>query len=101
MYRLLPLAFACLAAAQTTPRRYTCLRAAEPIQIDGRLDDSSWRGAPWTAWFVDIEGAKKPKPRLRTRARLLWDDQYLYIGAELEEQQVWATLTAHDSVIFH
>ena len=32
---------------------------------------------------------------------MLWDDQYLYIGAELEEPDVKATLTAHDSVIFH
>jgi hypothetical protein len=32
---------------------------------------------------------------------MLWDDQYLYIGAEMEEPDVWATLTAHDSVIFH
>ncbi len=32
---------------------------------------------------------------------MLWDDQYLYIAAELQEPHVWATLTAHDSVIFH
>jgi hypothetical protein len=37
---------------------------------------------------------------LRTRAKLLWDDDCLYIGAELEEPHVWATLTEHDSVIF-
>jgi hypothetical protein len=32
---------------------------------------------------------------------MLWDDQYLYVGAELEEPDVRATLTKHDSVIFH
>ena len=32
---------------------------------------------------------------------MLWDDKYLYIGAEMEEPHVWATLTKHDSVIFH
>ena len=32
---------------------------------------------------------------------MLWDDQYLYIAAELEEPDVKATLTQHDSVIFH
>lgn len=31
---------------------------------------------------------------------MLWDDQKLYIGAELEEPQIWATLTEHDSVVF-
>jgi hypothetical protein len=32
---------------------------------------------------------------------MLWDDRYLYIAADLEEPHVWATLTTHDSVIFH
>ena len=32
---------------------------------------------------------------------MLWDDEALYIAAELEEPHVWATLTKHDSVIFH
>ena len=41
-----------------------------------------------------------PKPRFRTRVKMLWDDTYLYVGAELEEPDVWATLTEHDSVIF-
>jgi hypothetical protein len=32
---------------------------------------------------------------------MLWDDRFFYIGAELKEPHVWATLTEHDSVIFH
>ena len=32
---------------------------------------------------------------------MLWDDQYLYIAAELQEPDEKATLTKHDSVIFH
>ena len=31
---------------------------------------------------------------------MLWDDEYLYIGAELEEPHVWGTLTEHDCIIF-
>ncbi len=56
---------------------------------------------PWTDDFVDIEGSARPAPRFRTRVKLLWDDDCLYIGAELEEPHVWATLTEHDSVIFN
>ena len=91
----------CMAHAQPKPAHYTCRRAASPIRIDGRLDDAAWTKAQWTAAFVDIEGAKRPKPRFRTRAKMLWDDDYLYIAAELEEPDVRATLTEHDSVIFH
>src|SRR5882724_2997257 len=82
------------------PNGYVCPRAIAPPKIDGRLDDPAWRTAPWTDFFLDIEGAAKPKPRFRTRAKMLWDDQYFYIAAELEEPRPWATLTAHDSVIF-
>ena len=31
---------------------------------------------------------------------MLWDDEYFYVGAELNEPHLWATLTEHDSVIF-
>jgi hypothetical protein len=83
------------------PKGYVCYRAPGPIAIDGKLDDAAWAAAPWTDEFVDIEGDKRPKPRFRTRAKMLWDDEALYIAAELEEPHVWADLTAHDSVIFH
>jgi len=89
------------AQAQPKPAHYTCRRATSPLRIDGRLDDAAWARAPWTAAFVDIEGAKRSKPRFRTRAKMLWDDTYLYIAAELEEPDIRATLTEHDSVIFH
>src|SRR5262249_37270804 len=83
------------------PEAYVCRRASGLITIDGRLDESAWRDAPWTKDFVDIQGSIKPRPRFRTRAKMLWDDDYCYIAAELEEPDVWATLTNHDSVIFN
>lgn len=88
------------AALAQQPLRYECRRAPAALNIDGRLDDGAWKLAPWTSYFVDIEGSAKPKPRYRTRAKMLWDDEYLYVAAEMEEPHVWATLTEHDSVIF-
>jgi hypothetical protein len=82
------------------PKGYVCYRASGPIRIDGRLDEPSWQAVPWSDPFVDIEGETRPKPRYRTRVKMLWDDDYFYIGAELEEPHIWATLTEHDSVIF-
>lgn len=83
------------------PRRYACPQATGPVTIDGRLDDPAWAAAPWTAPFIDIEGPRRPAPPLATRAKLLWDDRYLYIGAQLDEPHVWATLTEHDAIVFH
>lgn len=82
------------------PKSYLCVRTEQPLSIDGSLDDPAWKLADWTDDFVDIEGDTKPEPKLRTRAKMLWDDRYLYVAAELEEPHVWATLKERDSVIF-
>ncbi|RYG70815.1 hypothetical protein EON80_06760 [bacterium] len=81
-------------------KNYLCYRATIPPTINGQLTDPAWQDAPWTDTFVDIEGDLKPLPPFRTRVKMLWDDDYFYIGAEMEEPHVWGTLTEHDSVIF-
>jgi len=83
------------------PRHYVCYHAPQGPTVDGRLGDAVWDAAPWTAAFTDIEGDVRPAPRHRTRAKLLWDEAFLYIAAELEEPDLWATLTTRDAVIFH
>ncbi|MCY2964310.1 MAG: carbohydrate-binding family 9-like protein [Planctomycetota bacterium] len=82
------------------PKGYVCFRTTAKPTIDGRLDETAWQQAPWTEDFGDIEGDAKPAPRFRTRAKMLWDDEFFYVAAELEEPHVWGTLTKHDSVIF-
>jgi hypothetical protein len=83
------------------PNGYVCYRAEKPPAIDGDLSDVAWAAVPWTEAFVDIEGDKRPKPRFRTRVKMVWDDEALYIVADMEEPHVWGTLKDHDSVIFH
>ena len=93
--------FALLVIASADPLTYEAPFARRAPVIDGKLDESVWRDAPWTPLFVDIEGEAKPKPRFRTRAKMLCDEQYFYIAAEMEEPHLWATYDQHDSVIFH
>jgi hypothetical protein len=83
------------------PRQYVCYRADQALTIDGFLDEPAWQNAPWTEAFVDIEGELKSLPRLETRAKLLWDSEYLYVAADLVEPDVWASLTQRDAVIYH
>ena len=87
--------------AAEVPKGYVCYRAKTPVVVDGKLNEAAWADAPWTDEFVDIEGDLKPRPRFRTRAKMLWDDRYFYVAAALDEPNVWGTLTKHDSVIFH
>jgi hypothetical protein len=89
-----------IATAPPPLRTYLAHRARVAPRIDGVLNDPAWRAAAPSARFVDIEGPRRPAPPLETRVRLAWDDSCLYIGAQLEEPDLWATLTARDAVIF-
>ena len=83
------------------PVHYVSYRTETPLVIDGVLDEAAWQLAPWTGLFVDIEGEHMPAPLHPTRVKMLWDEQYFYIGAWLEEPHLWATYTQRESVIFH
>lgn len=87
-----PIAFA--------PKQYVCYRSPTPLTIDGVMDEPAWVTAPWSTDFEDIEGANKPAPPLATRAKMLWDNRFLYIGATLSDPHLWATLKERDAVIF-
>ena len=80
------------------PRHTICHKAAMRLTIDGRLDEPSWRAAPWSDPFIDIDGERRPP--LATRVKMLWDDEFFYVGADLEEPHLWGTLKVRDSVIF-
>lgn len=82
------------------PLSYDVKKTKQPIVIDGKID-KAWNKAPWTSYFQDIEGKKKPEPRFKTRVKMLWDDKYLYVLADMEEPHLWATLTKRDAIIFH
>ncbi|OQB80391.1 MAG: hypothetical protein BWX87_01447 [Bacteroidetes bacterium ADurb.Bin123] len=84
-----------------TRRFYRVNRTAAPLSIDGKPEDAAWSAAPWTEAFTDIEGDAKPAPLFGTRVKMVWDDQYLYICAELEEPHLWATFAKDESVIYH
>ncbi len=85
---------------ETPPKQYLCHKADGPVAVDGDISDAAWAAAPWTDDFVDIQGDALPRPRFRTRAKMLWDDTYFYVAAELSEPHVWGTITKHDAVIF-
>ena len=83
------------------PLHYIACRPVGAIVVDGKLDEPSWQRAEWTEYFVDIEGAARPLPRFKTRAKMLWDETYFYVAADMEEPHVWASLTSRDTTIYH
>ncbi|MDO5341616.1 MAG: carbohydrate-binding family 9-like protein [Bacteroidia bacterium] len=85
----------------TPVERYVAYRVAVTPEIDGILSDKEWKNAPWTNLFTDISGDGHPTPRFDTRAKILWDDDYLYVAAQLEEPDVWAYIKERDEIIYY
>jgi hypothetical protein len=83
------------------PLAYECGFSEQAPVIDGDLDEAAWKSIPWTSDFIDIRGKDAAKPRFRTRAKMLWTDDGLYVAAHLEEPHVWGTLTEKNAIIFH
>ena len=81
-------------------RQYNCNYTIEEIEIDGVINDNAWKNANWTEEFVDITGNDSLKPFQRTKVKMLWDDNYMYLAAFMEEDNVWATLKNRDDIIY-
>ncbi len=64
---------------------YRCLRTAEPIVVDGRLDEPVWQRATWSAPFVKMDTGAPVS--LDSRVALVWDDTCLYAAYRYEDQR--------------
>jgi len=84
---------------QVIPKNYSAYKTSKEIVIDGDESDKAWEKASWTTPFVDIEGVETPK--YKTKVKMLWDDNYYYILAKMEEPHVWANLRQRDTIIFY
>ncbi len=88
------LIFGAYLLAQPPIPHYDVHRATSPILVDGKPDDKAWGAAgrlelifPWEAQT----GAKQ-----KTTARLLWDDDNLYVSYECEDTDIVAQYAEHD-----
>lgn len=81
------------------PLQYTVLKTTEKIQINGKDEEKAWDKAAWTEVFSDIVSGNRLSSN-KTRCKMLWDDEFLYLYAQLEEQDIWASLKNHDASVF-
>lgn len=85
----------------TPVQNYVVYQTSTPVEIDGKADEPDWQQAEWTADFADIEGGKNPTPLFRTRMKMLWNEDNLYLLAELEDPNIWAYYDTHDQIVYH
>jgi hypothetical protein len=84
--------------AETDIPHYVAYRTTSEIQIDGRLDEHVWQKAPRSPRFRDMIYGEETIHD--TRAAVLWDEEYLYVGYWIEEPDLQATLTERDAPIY-
>ena len=64
-------------------RTATAVRAADPVRIDGRLDEESWTAAPLVDGFVQRQPNPGAPATRRTEVRVLYREDAVYVGARL------------------
>ena len=84
------------------------LKEGEHLTIDGLLNDPAWADADWTTDLVDITDHLTKNGSVATvlnavpkfmqmKCKIRWDDQFLYIGAILNEPYVRADVPPGDN----
>src|SRR3954454_4679765 len=71
------------------PAGFECRWAQTAPVIDGKLDDAAWKSAQlidkfMLPWLQDKNRPAKPA----TRARLLWDREFLYFSADMDDSDL-------------
>jgi hypothetical protein len=91
------------------PKQYVAYRASNGSTptFDGNLNEPFWQDVPFTDDYVDISTTTIPK--FITKAKIRWDDDFVYVGGYIQDTAIWANITytchcynqSEDQVIFH
>lgn len=77
----------------------TALRSAEPITIDGRLNEAVWQGTPMVTAFIQSSPHEGEPATEHSEVRIAIDDEAIYVAAHLSDHaadSVLALLTRRD-----
>ena len=86
---------------QAPPAAFECRWADEAPRVDGDPGDPAWKHAETiSAFHLPWLGDKARMGRTATAARLLWDREYLYFLAEMEDSHIVAEITGQDGPLW-
>jgi hypothetical protein len=77
-------------------RQAECRRVQGAIKIDGVIDEAAWDKAQLLQDFAAYWDRRKA--RSATRARLLWDDEFLYFCADMEDVDLYGDVKEHNGM---
>jgi hypothetical protein len=73
---------------------YEVSRTATPVKVDGKLDDAVWtRAAPMSDFRQNLDGSVGV---VKTEAKMLYDDNFLYVSFRCPDKNIWATMKTRD-----
>jgi len=81
------------------PAEARCYRAGSAVTIDGKLDEPAWESAAAMGRFTCF-GTNSGPPEYETTARVLWDDENLYVGFEATDPDIWSEITERDGPLW-
>jgi hypothetical protein len=90
------LAFNAWAQSRPAPPipQYEVKRSTSPLVIDGKTDDKAWASA--NAVELGVNWDSQTGVKQKTVARLLWDDENLYLSYECEDADITAQFLQRD-----
>ncbi len=85
--------------SKKAPIEFECRWTDTPIKVTGKGTDPAWKhaqvidnfGLPWL-------GDQARPAKTKTKAKLLWDREYLYFFADMEDTDLYADVTEHDGM---
>ena len=96
--RVLLVVCLCVCGCRKWPGEYVVHRALGPLQIDGVLAEPSWDRAEKAGPFVRSLDGKRASAA--TEARLLWDDENLYVAFLAEDANVSGAFFKDDEKLY-
>ncbi len=79
-------------------KRHVVRKTKKAPKLDGKLDEPAWAEAPSMGVFVNTMSGEPV--RQRTEAKMLWDDKFLYIGFDSQDDDVWAEFDKRDDKLW-
>lgn len=73
---------------------YPCLRTTTPPKIDGIIDEQAWASTERIDFADIVTGIKSG---LASSARMMWDDDCLYMAFQFAETNVWSRINERDA----